>query len=59
MRIEIFIIFIPFVLSLSVIGQYPHYINLAKSLNASYFSVDINYWESLPEDERWNINMEF
>jgi RHS repeat-associated protein len=43
----------------TVIGRFPDYVELAESLNATYFSVAPEVWEALTPTEQWAANQAF
>ncbi|HWE01864.1 MAG TPA: hypothetical protein VG326_05590 [Tepidisphaeraceae bacterium] len=45
--------------SISVIGHYPDYVNMAQDLRASYFSVPTEQWNAMSETEQWAANQKF
>lgn len=43
----------------SVLGHYPEYVNLAKSLGAKRFNIPTNIWEGMRTAEKWGANQKF
>jgi hypothetical protein len=45
--------------SVSVIGHYPDYIQLAEKLGANRFNIPGNVWDKMTEVQRWTANRKF
>ena len=43
----------------SVLGHYPEYVTLAKSLGAKRFNIPTNIWEGMRTAEKWGANQKF
>jgi uncharacterized protein RhaS with RHS repeats len=45
--------------TITVLGHYPEYIDLATKTNARVFSLPDNIWRGMSEPEIWNANQKF
>jgi hypothetical protein len=45
--------------TITVLGRYPYYVNLAEQLGADYFQVDPAEWDAMSAEEQWAANRNF